>query len=360
MNRLETFWRECAYHNRGALRLLSPLLIPLSGLYSAIASSRRQRIQGITFPCPILSIGNLTVGGVGKTPFTIYLSHFLQNRGYKPAVLIRGYGRKSNESILLTPDRFDPVRIEEYGDEAALILLRTGAPVAIGRDRVASAERVINETESDILLLDDGFQHLPIHRDVDLVLMDAKNPIGNGYTLPYGPLREPVAAMQHAHALIFHGEKISSDWIPDTLPVFNGTLEWEGILSLQDWMETHQEAGVSIPDFKSKEIRLLSGIGNPDRLENQAREYGFTIRKHHRFPDHHWFCDEDIKTILAESSAWPIFLTEKDAIRFMPLREIPSRNYSAFYVIQAGWRQRENHVFETWLISQLQTLTQPD
>ena len=304
-------WLSLAYKNRGPMRLAAPILIPLSILYSGVNRVRRDLfsrgfLMGQQVNCPVLSIGNLTVGGVGKTPFCQFLVEHLRERGYKPGILIRGYKRKGEKPFLLTKQTYDVSQVEHCGDEAALLYLHTGVPIAVGRNRAESARTILTQTGCDVLLMDDGFQHLWLQRDLDLVMISKDQGIGNGYVLPYGPLREPVSALKAANAVIVNELTSAPDssvslkknrcfarWAKVqqkiNIPRFSGNLIWQSIQPLASWLKQSPDQLFPLSDFTAKAINLVSGIGSPERFENQAKAYGFRINWHFHFPDHHWF-----------------------------------------------------------------------
>ncbi len=361
---LEHSWRNMAYGERwSALHLLAPLLWPLSFAYGAMARMRRWAYRnGLIKPyiadVPVLSVGNLTVGGSGKTPFTIYLAQRLKEWGYEPAILMRGYRRKGKNENVVTPNNFDSNRIEEYGDEASLIVHTSNIPVGIGCKRSSVAMKILQETKCNILLLDDGFQHLPLHRDMDIVMLDAQNPLGNKNTLPYGPLREPIATLRWASAIVWNGAP------PDDPPKghladiqqFHGELQWRSIIPLAAWMQGGHSQGIALGDFPYSEIQLLSGIGNPARLQHQAEANGFHILKHQVYEDHHWFRPDEVHYAQLTYPETPLLCTEKDAIRLTPILDQLGDGLSSIYVVQAGWLMHKEHVFFEWLRSMLQKI----
>lgn len=325
-------------------------------VYGAVAKTRRIVYEkGLKktdrLPVPVISIGNLTVGGVGKTPCGLAIARMLRGHGYKPAVLLRGYKRRSTEPLVLLPERFDPARVMEYGDEAALYCLNAGIPVGIGSSRFEIGKRLLQQTPCDVFLLDDGFQHYQLYRDIDLVLLDGDRPFGNGRCLPYGPLREPISVLRTASALIHRGERFAlTEFF--SKPHFHGPLYWTGLMPFLSWSRGEANGLVPIDSFAPRSVALLSGIGDPARLQRQAEDLGFTIERHWAFPDHHWFSQGDLRSI-AGSTAAPIFLTEKDAVRLLPLLGSDELPWDRFYVIQAAWRFSEAENFESWLLAQL-------
>ncbi|MEW6233848.1 MAG: tetraacyldisaccharide 4'-kinase [Candidatus Omnitrophota bacterium] len=345
-------WRRLAYENCGPLRWAAPILAPCSWIYALAASNKRRlRRWGIlpsrALPLPVVSVGNLTVGGVGKTPFSLFLAEGFIRRGLRPAILFRGYRRRSTESIILGSNDFDKNKIQEYGDESALLSWISNTPIGIGRDRYAVGKRLLERWPCDVIILDDGFQHNQLQRVCDIVMLDAAAPLGNGYCLPYGPLREPPSVLSAADALVFHGDQFDEAWM-DRLrlhqPHFMGNLNWVDILSLEHWFDKKYSKGVPLAEWSGSEVVLLSGIGSPDRFHKQALAYGLKIVVHIVFPDHHWYTPEEAASI---SRRGPVLMTEKDAIRLLALDVPPMKNT---FVVRARWRMKDEDCFWQWLM----------
>lgn len=371
MNRIvslfEQSWRRMAYERRGKLRFAAPVLLPLSWLYGMLGSIRRELYktnicQKKQFPIPILSVGNLTVGGVGKTPFALYLAQRLHHLGYRPAILLRGYGRKSRHPILILPGQFKSHFVMDCGDEPSLLAFLSAFPIAVSPDRAVGVQRLLDETNSDVILLDDGFQHLQLNRDMDLVLLDGNNPFGNGHCLPYGPLREPRSALRSARALIVNGaaSKSNSETFHSLCPaVFSGGLEWNGLYPLENWMEQKAAAILTVEKYKDLPAALVSGVGSPDRLYKQAKENGLPIHRRCCFPDHHWFSIEELHALAILSRAHPIVMTEKDAVRLFAHARLPGEFAANSYVIQANWRMHDPDLFDCWLRQEMAAIGSP-
>ncbi|MBN2328537.1 MAG: tetraacyldisaccharide 4'-kinase [Candidatus Omnitrophica bacterium] len=361
---LESAWRKLAYANQGALRAAVPILLPLSWIYGRLGRIRREGYRrGIlpqaSFPIPIFSVGNLTVGGVGKTPFTLFLAHRLQRLGRRPAILLRGYGRRSDRPALVHRDSLhkNSIRnsVQIYGDEPSLLAFLSDYPIAVSRRRIDGVKLLRAESQCDVILLDDGFQHLPLKRDRDIVLCDGKNPFGNGRCLPCGPLREPQRALYAAHAIVAN-EKPDHDALDSLnrfhLPVFIGGLQWLGFYPLSDWMKQQFDAPMPLNAFQRQSLVLVSGIGSPERLHCQALSYGLSIHSRIQYPDHHWYTSEDLRQLTLHSRRRPILMTEKDAIRLLHHSEIPQDLQANAFVIRAAWQMKNQDSFDQWLQNQ--------
>lgn len=274
-----------------------------SGLYAAgLLPRRRSRI-------PVISIGNLTAGGTGKTPLTIALAAKLVARGEKVAVLARGYGAP---------------RPGELNEELELVKRRVPeARVYPGPDRVASAEKAAREGAT-VVLLDDGFQHRRLERDLDVLVIDATDPWGAGFLLPRGLLREPIAAARRAGAIVLsrveHASKEQVDAIRERLRAFTeapiARLRFEPA-SLRTL------AGESVPleKLRGANVVLLSAIGNPRAFEETVRSLGAKVTLAVAHPDHHRFTDEEVALALRaarETGSLAVLTTEKDAVKIAP------------------------------------------
>ncbi|MFB3787341.1 MAG: tetraacyldisaccharide 4'-kinase [bacterium] len=363
-NTLPHAWHDLAYHHRGPLRGLAPVLLPLAWLYGRAARLRRalyekDYFRRRRFPVPVISVGNLTVGGVGKTPFTLYLADWLQYNGFHPAIVLRGYGRQTSSPLILRSGSLHPHSITAYGDEPALLSRYTPTPIGIGADRGALIHTLTAKRECDIVLLDDGFQHLQVQRDLDFVLLDAERPEGNGHCLPYGPLREPLPALSRADAVVFLGAPSSPAKrlpLPEYCPVFSGTLEWIDLIPLETWMKQRGTPGIPVKHFTGTPVILVSGIGSPERLEKQARALGLRVQEHLRYPDHYWFADNDIRIFALKSRQHPVLFTEKDAIRLIPHESRLSELAARSHVIHAAWTMHRQEQFDAWLLERIRPL----
>lgn len=352
-------WKRMAEDNRGPLRLLLPLLIPLSCAIAGAAGLRRQAIQTgwlaqRRLPRPVISVGNLTVGGVGKTPVVIYLAKRLQENGLRPAVLTRGYRRQSTQTEILLPGECADGRLAQCGDEPALISRKANIPVGVDPNRYAAGNQLLQTGEADVFILDDGFQHLSLHRDLDLLVIDAANPWGNGWCLPAGPLREPCRVIHNASALIVRGAQDSALTAQLPLAPFYGQLAWQSLIPLPAWMAQDDSQSQPPQQFAGQSVDLLSGIANPHRLQTQAEDHGLHVARHHVFADHHWYTRAELEAILAQPPERPLLTTEKDAIRLLALEGLPEVWRQRLFVIQTEWRMDDGPGLAAWLISRVE------
>ena len=273
-------------------------LTPLAAIYAALSRVRRfayakRLMRARRLSSPVIVVGNLTAGGTGKTPLVCWLASHLTELGYRPGVVTRGYGGSSRRPRLLQ----DADTPEIVGDEAILLARRCGVPVAIGRDRPAAAQLLIN-AGCNIVLSDDGLQHYALARDCEIIVVDGDRRFGNGRLLPAGPLREPPARLQGADAVVFNGGPSES----------NGALHMRllatGARSLK--------FGSSKPlrEFAGRPAHAIAAIGNPRRFFAMLRAVGINVVEH-PLPDHAQLTLDDISF----ADDLPVLMTEKDAVK---------------------------------------------
>jgi tetraacyldisaccharide 4'-kinase len=280
---------------------LARRLRPLCALYAALS----RLDKAITWPrhldVPVIVVGNLVVGGAGKTPTVIALVRLLRVYGWTPGVVSRGYGRHSRGVVQVHGDS----SAADCGDEPLLIHLRTEAPVVVGRNRVAAARALRREHPTvDILISDDGLQHHRLARDAQVIVFDERG-AGNGLLLPAGPLREPLPEAIAPDTLVLYNA-----WRPPiTLPGWMGTRHLTGVLSLEDWRCGHEPLADSWRALHGRRVVAAAGIASPQRFFTQLQGEGvlFTPLP---LPDHHDFAE----------LPWPrgtadVVLTEKDAVK---------------------------------------------
>lgn len=294
---LQAFWSW-----RGPLNFL---LLPLSLIFALAAALRRRLYRwGVLHSghpgVPVIVAGNLTVGGSGKTPFVIWLVQWLKAQGRTPGVVSRGYGRRDKALRCVGADS----QADEVGDEPLLIHLKTGAPVAVGADRLAAAQLLrAHYPEVDVIVSDDGLQHYRLQRDLELVLADAHGLFGNGWLLPAGPLRETPARLKEADALILSQRDATIASIEPGLPVFSVRHEPAGFRKLADGVHS-----AALPDFGDREVEAVTGIARPQNFFALLGRMGLAHQPR-AFPDHHAFTAADIAADAA------VVMTEKDAVK---------------------------------------------
>jgi tetraacyldisaccharide 4'-kinase len=278
-------------------------------------------LQVVRFNTPVISVGNLTVGGTGKTPAVEYLARMLLANHLKPAIITRGYGRTKRGTVVVSDGERILAAVEAGGDEAMLLAKQLPQAVVIADEKKSrGAEYASRNFQIDAVIIDDGFQHRRLHRDFDIVLVDAPSYGTNHGLLPAGPFREPYHALRRAHAVIFtNANQASSGQIEALLgkarasssaPLFTSVLE----PSLLENIFTQKSAPVS--SLRGKNVFAASGIARPSRLFDATTELGAKLVGTAAFPDHHAFTKKEILEVVKRShdaNADAIVITEKDA-----------------------------------------------
>ncbi|MBK9130958.1 MAG: tetraacyldisaccharide 4'-kinase [Gammaproteobacteria bacterium] len=279
---------------------LATLLRPLSWIYRLLIVLRRGMyvlgLRRVTrLRVPVIVVGNITVGGTGKTPFVIWLAGLLVREGWRPGIIARGYrGQARHWPQQVRPDA-DPAIV---GDEPVLLSRRCACPVAVGPDRVAAAEALLHYHGCDIVISDDGLQHYALGRDIEVVMVDGVRRFGNGYCLPAGPLREPPGRLARVDFTVVTGGAALRHEYPMTLQA-------------SAVRNVRRDSLAYAPDkFPYRQFHAVAGIGHPARFFRQLKQldFGFT---EHAFPDHHEFTAAD----LAFGDDLPVMMTEKDAVK---------------------------------------------
>jgi tetraacyldisaccharide 4'-kinase len=283
---------------------LSYALYPLSLVFRVISALRRGAyasgiLRSYRMPVPVVIVGNITVGGTGKTPLVLWLAAFLQRHGMHPGIVSRGYGGGADRPLEVTAH----IDTSIAGDEPVLLAARSGCPVWIGRDRVAAARALLAaHPECDVIVADDGLQHYRLARDVEIAVVDGARGLGNGYTLPAGPLREPRARLASVDAVVINSSAANSAERPNSYVM---RLEGGRLRNLADPQRFALPA-----DFTGKRVVAIAGIGHPPRFFAHLEALGMTFEAR-PFADHHAFQASD----LAFPGADAIVMTEKDAVK---------------------------------------------
>ncbi|KFN47152.1 tetraacyldisaccharide 4'-kinase [Arenimonas metalli] len=272
-----------------------PGLRALAAVYGGLVSLRRWLYRRgwkptHRLPVPVIVVGNLVAGGSGKTPLTIALANGLAERGWRPGIVSRGYGRRSRGPVRVTPG----MAASECGDEPLLIARQTGLPVCVDSDRVAGARRLVAEG-CNLVIADDGLQHLRLGRDLEIEVVDGERRHGNGHLIPAGPLREP-AGRGVDHRVVNGGQAAPGEW-PMTL-------------ALGEAVPLSGGAARPLAEFAGQPVHAIAGIGHPARFFDALRAAGLAPVEH-PFPDHHDFTAAE----LAFEPPGPRLMTEKDAVK---------------------------------------------
>ncbi len=275
------------------------LLLPLAGLFQLAVSIRRflyRRgiLKTVYVNAPVIVVGNITVGGTGKTPFVLWLAAYLKQQGYRPGIVTRGVGGQVQHVPYRVEKNADPSKV---GDEALVLVNRSFCPVMVGVDRVAAVQTLLQTTDCNVIISDDGLQHYRMGRQIEIALIDGERRLGNKTFLPSGPLRESAKRLQSVDCIVVQQGDVNDR--------FTMQLRGDTLVSLVDPHRT-----LPLTHFRHQTVHALAGIGNPDRF--------FTLLRHeqvdivpHIFPDHASYCKKDILF----KDALPVVMTEKDAVK---------------------------------------------
>ncbi len=275
------------------------LLLPFSLLFLLVSGLRRLLFKSgllpsYRAPVPVIVVGNLSVGGNGKTPVVIWLVQQLQQRGFSVGVISRGYGGQSKIYPLSVKADSDPVQV---GDEPVLIAKRTKVPLCISPNRQQAIELLLQQHPCDLIISDDGLQHYKLQRDIEIVVMDAERGLGNGFVLPAGPLRELPSRLNGADLIIANGHpRQDCDVTMKLVPKYAVNLLTQEKRLLTEF----------------NQVSAIAGIGNPQRFFNMLRELNIELSETRAFQDHQHY-HPALFTKLAENR--PLFMTEKDAVK---------------------------------------------
>jgi tetraacyldisaccharide 4'-kinase len=276
------------------------LLWPISLLFGLASRIRHccyglGLLESISLPVTVIVVGNLSVGGTGKTPLVIWLAEFLRAHGYHPCVISRGYGGRAVQPQSVSAAS-DPALV---GDEAVLMARRLRCPVWVGADRVSVARALLSaRPDCNIILSDDGLQHYRLRRDIEIAVVDGDRRFGNGLLLPAGPMREPKSRLKRVDAIVINGGEVRAN-------EYSMQLVGNEFRRLQDPSFT-----ATATDFVGKRVHAIAGIGHPARFFDYLRAKGVQLTEH-PYPDHHPYRPEDLQFAGAEA----ILMTEKDAVK---------------------------------------------
>jgi len=285
---------------RESLHTVSILLLPFSWLFGICAAARRWfyrvgLLKTCHFNVPVIVVGNLTVGGTGKTPFVMWLANFLQSQGYHPGIVSRGIGGKKH--MIAHHVKCDDA-MSKVGDEALLLAENTHCPVVICVDRAAAVRELLKHSDCDIVISDDGLQHYRMGRDVEIVMVDGERRFGNRRLLPAGPLRESESRLSTADFVVIQGGSEDDKYTMQLQP--------HEFISVKKNL-THK---IPFQEFPREKIHAVAGIGYPQRFFKCLKQAGFDLVSH-VFPDHHLYQAHDLDF----AEALPILMTEKDAVK---------------------------------------------
>lgn len=285
----------------------------------------------VKLPCPVISVGNITAGGTGKTPCVIMLARMLQSHGFKPAILSRGYGGKTTKSVNIVSDGKNILLDSKTaGDEPFLMAqsLRS-IPIFVGPQRIKTGVTAINRFGANVLICDDAMQHRQIFRDINLVLLDSPDPLGNGHVLPRGKLREPIAGLGRASAFLLTraDETPNTDSINNKLTQIGNIPIFTSIHKLKDVIKGDYSDKWPIAGLKGKKVCAFCGIAKPDSFKKSLLAAQCHILSWDTFPDHHNYSRaelEIIKNKFYNYEADLIITTQKDGMRLQNFAEFLS------------------------------------
>lgn len=277
-------------------------LLPLGWCYRAVIGLRRRAyasglLSVYRAPVPVIVVGNLTVGGTGKTPLVIWLAGYLKSLGYQPGVVSRGYGGRAQRWPQQVRPDSDPNAV---GDEAIVIARRTRCPVAVGPDRGAGVAALVDHAACDIVISDDGLQHYALAREIEIAVIDGVRRFGNTRCLPAGPLREPAGRLREVDLVVTNGIAGRGEFAMKYVPTHAVNIAMPG-------------RACSFEALAAEPVHAVAGIGNPERFFAMLRAKGLRITPH-AFPDHHRYRKADLDF----GDERPIVMTEKDAVKCEP------------------------------------------
>jgi tetraacyldisaccharide 4'-kinase len=291
---------------------LARVLRPASALYGALVRRQRRHVEATQLPVPVLVVGNLIVGGAGKTPTTIAVVQHLQRQGWRPGVISRGHGRAGTQLVAVTQQ----TPAAEVGDEPLLMHLRTGVPTWVGADRVAAGRALLQAApEVNILISDDGLQHHRLHRDVQIIVFDERG-IGNGLLLPAGPLREPLGAAPPPRSLVlYNAPQPSTPW-----PGHVAQRSVQGLLPLASWWAGESINHTRWQRLKTDAVLAVAGIASPQRFFAQLQNMGLQRVNTLPLPDHATWDTLPWSADVADLA--DVVITEKDAVKLPAGRDL--------------------------------------
>ena len=288
---LEDMW----YGRRAWGRRLAPLSLP----YAAAVRIRRALFrrglrESHRIGVPVVIVGNIAVGGTGKTPLVVWLVRCLRRHGYRPGVICSGYRGQARDWPQSVHEHSDPAAV---GDEAVLVAKRCGCPVTAGPDRVAAARALLRRSDCDIVVSDDGLQHYRLARDVEIAVLDGDRRHGTGWCIPAGPLREPVSRLESVDFVVAKGRARKGEY----------RMELTG---RRLRLAADDSVTIDAAELASSPVHAVAGIGNPASFFGRLRDLGLRIVPR-AFPDHHPFAAGDIEF----PDEQPVVMTEKDAVK---------------------------------------------
>jgi len=291
----QMWWKPC--QPPLLLRCIEPVYATISRIHL-----NRRAAHSTTPPIPMISVGNITAGGSGKTPFVLWLADVLNQMAYSPVILCRGDGGKISSPTVVSPD----ADVKQIGDEAKMLAEMSGCPTIVAADRLAACSLI--ESLGDVLILDDGFQYRHLERCCDIVLVPAEG-TGNGHLIPAGPLREPVTALDRADIIVRTGSKKETDHCQP----LSKNPEWSWVREPAGLIDA-MGGDIAHPD---NSVYAVTAIARPQRFFDDLKASGLKLSGHKSYPDHHPFTDKEVRELLKLHAN--IAVTAKDAVKLKPI-----------------------------------------
>ena len=307
---------------------MNPLLLPLSAVFRSGVAMRRAAYTLGWFKTrhlqrPVISIGNLTLGGTGKTPLVASVAKLLLRRGLKPSILTRGYGRSNKANLVaIPPGGADHADAREIGDEPALLArMLPEVPLVLCANRFHGGQVAEAQFQVDAHILDDGFQHLSLARDLDIVALDATQPISEWGLLPAGRQREPLSSLKRAQIVVItRSEAAQSTALKDRVLKVNPKARiFLCQTVVQGWLDAWTGQAVAHERLRTQKVAAFCGIGNPQAFFDDLRRWGFSVAGETAFPDHHLYTGAEIDRLVEgarKNGAVALLTTQKDAVKF--------------------------------------------
>lgn len=294
------------------------LLVPFAGLFTLVAAIRRLLFRwgiktSVRPPVPVVIVGNVSVGGTGKTPTVLGLVKLLQQAGYQPGIVSRGYGGSGPFPALVSAES-NP---QQCGDEPLMLAKLSGVPVAVAPQRAQAVALLLETNPVSIIISDDGLQHYALQRDLEIAVVDSARGLGNGWRLPVGPLRESGRRLRSVDWVVVNGAA------PERVHSFGSQLalkreqSFHKMVAMQlqptGWFRVMDQREIDTPT--GEDALAIAGIGNPERFFNELTEQGIDLQETRVFPDHYQYQATDFYSVGNET---PILMTEKDAVKCAP------------------------------------------
>ncbi len=270
--------------------------------------------------CKVISIGNITVGGSGKTPTVEYLSNLLQSKGYKVGIISRGYKRKSRSTTVVTDGKSKPESWGPFGDEPFLLAHKLkNIPIVVGTSKYKAGSMMIEKFQPDVILIDDGFQHLSLNRDLDIVLVNSKDIKSDHKLIPSGKLREPISNLTRADLIVITKTNVHqpSNYLINKIKSFNRPTIYNKI-QIKDLLQYKSNKTIKLEKIANKKVYLFSALGDNESFKKIMDNTGAKIVGHSKYPDHYEYTFEDLKDIEQKAkkcNAEFLITTEKDLVK---------------------------------------------